>query len=133
MVCYQTNCVRLQIPLSTFPISQTKMVFTIPFLACLQLPGSCTCCASRAFANHQRSRSQPFCSASGVGVTGFCPRTRPGVQQAALEDTRCRHQHLLRQVSRVTYDSYVVLLYRYRFLLTNHNLLLSACQPTSNN
>ena len=63
------------------------------------------------FATHwrlQRSRSQAFCSASGVGVTGFCPRTRPGVQQAALEDTRCRHQHLLCQVSRVTYDSYVV-------------------------
>ena len=62
----------------------------------------------RLFATHQRARPQPFCSASGVGVTGFCPRTRPGVQQAALEDTRCRHQHLLRQVSRVTYDSYVV-------------------------
>ena len=87
-----------------------------------------------SFATHRRSRSQAFCSASGVGVTGLCPRLSPGVQRAALEDTRCRHQHLLRQVSQVMYDSYVVHCnILATFLLINHNLLLPACHPTSNN
>ena len=83
-----------------------KMVFAAPFLACHQDVVIAT--YQEFFAVPQSARSQPFCSASGVGVTGLCPRIRPGVQRAALEDTRCRHQHLLRQVSRVMYDFYVV-------------------------
>ena len=50
-------------------------------------------------------RSLLLRSASVVGATGLRPRLSPGVQRAVVEVTRCRHQHLPSQVSRVPYDN----------------------------
>ena len=131
MVCYQTNCVGLQILLSTFPISQTKMMFTTPFLACLRPPRRCNLCIFRYPSRRQTStilqRQRCWCHRSlstqkSWGSAGSVGGYSVQASAPALSGEQ----------------SYVWLLcctlqYSYRVLLTNHNLLLPACHPTTNN